>query len=845
MTGRLMQLCLGVWLPTLLLILSNAGIAAPAIQDRSQELGLPFLRNYGAKEYGAHEQNWDVVQDKRGLVYVANNFGVLEFDGAHWRLITLPSEGLICSLALDESGRVVVGGRDEIGYLAPDKNGRMSYVTMNDRIPVTDRITDIRKIISTPQGIYFLTQERLFLVAKDRVVTWKAQGRFTSCHYVLGRIFIQDHAAGLIELVHGNMEPIPGGESFGEGKRIACMLPLRQSESGGKPTKNEQILIGTAKDGFFTLEGSRISPFPTKVDHFIKSNILRGGTLLADGTLALGTQFSGVLRMSVDGKWMGSISKPLGLSDQSVWSLRPDAASGLWLTLDKGVSRLEWPSPLTLFDERLGLKGSVYALHRHKGILYLGTSEGTFVLLHPAESSLRFAAIAGIRGQTWGFLSMGEELLVASQRGVYRIQGNQAFPIIDTGSTAISFLRSRRDPSRVFVGMQDGLMSLYHRGSGWVNEGRIQGIPATLVRTLYEADDGDLWLGTRSRGLIRVAFKGMGQGAPAPSVDFFGPEQGLPEAKEATILPLHEGLVVSTNQRIYRFQEATKRFILDPRFSRLFPEGPRLLMPPKEDAQGHIWMSTFDGVSKTLECGVAVPQPDGSYLFEKVPLLGFAGTNIYSIFTDDDGVIWFGGPEGLIRYDPRVTKNYLPTFDAIISRVEKAGGRQLYVGTDARPIPELAFAENKLRFEFALPAYDQPEANRFQILLEGRDRAWSPWTGETYKEFTDLPNGSYRFRVRAKNVYGQMSREASYAFRIKPPWYRTWWFKGSVVLCLLSLGALLKSLYFADPKKQWVHSCLKTIPAARPLSATRLCWARAGWEPSIGLGICVTAVSSP
>jgi serine/threonine protein kinase len=102
-----------------------------------------------------------------------------------------------------------------------------------------------------------------------------------------------------------------------------------------------------------------------------------------------------------------------------------------------------------------------------------------------------------------------------------------------------------------------------------------------------------------------------------------------------------------------------------------------------------------------------------------------------------------------------------------------------------------------LRFEFALPAFDDPEANRFQVCLEGHDKQWSPWSAEAYKEYTDLPEGRYLFRVRARNVHGRRAAEGTWRFTIRPPWYRTIWCRVLGVLLLLGAGALLRPAFLA------------------------------------------------
>src|SRR4026207_309495 len=87
--------------------------------------GRPPTHNYTRRDFGAEVQQWDVIQDARGIMYFANNAGVLEFDGRNWRLIELPSRPGVRGVAIDGSGtgRIYVGAGGDFGYLAPDTAG--------------------------------------------------------------------------------------------------------------------------------------------------------------------------------------------------------------------------------------------------------------------------------------------------------------------------------------------------------------------------------------------------------------------------------------------------------------------------------------------------------------------------------------------------------------------------------------------------------------------------------------------------------------------------------------------------------------------------------------------------
>src|SRR6056297_3012779 len=102
---------------------------------QNQRTGLAFIRNYSPKEYGQHIQNWAILQDQRGMMYIGNGNGVMEYDGESFRLIEFPDKATTRSMAIDTSNRVYVGSVGDFGYLEPDSLGRTKYVSL---VPETE-----------------------------------------------------------------------------------------------------------------------------------------------------------------------------------------------------------------------------------------------------------------------------------------------------------------------------------------------------------------------------------------------------------------------------------------------------------------------------------------------------------------------------------------------------------------------------------------------------------------------------------------------------------------------------------------------------------------------------------
>src|SRR5476651_1605131 len=79
-------------------------------------IGLPAIRDYKSNDYNAATQIYDVKQDKAGILYFANDDGLLTFDGNYWKVYPMPNHTSIKAIAIDASGRIYVGGQDEVGY---------------------------------------------------------------------------------------------------------------------------------------------------------------------------------------------------------------------------------------------------------------------------------------------------------------------------------------------------------------------------------------------------------------------------------------------------------------------------------------------------------------------------------------------------------------------------------------------------------------------------------------------------------------------------------------------------------------------------------------------------------
>lgn len=146
---------LGLYLLAMML-LSLHGMAQNTI-------GLPQIINYSKTDYHGGTQTWDIRQDSSGVLFFANNEGLITYDGTYWKNFPLPNKTIMRSLALDHQGRVYTGGQGEIGYFQPDKAGFLRYESLLEFIPPAQKnFADIWDIEIIKGSVFFRAMDRIF-----------------------------------------------------------------------------------------------------------------------------------------------------------------------------------------------------------------------------------------------------------------------------------------------------------------------------------------------------------------------------------------------------------------------------------------------------------------------------------------------------------------------------------------------------------------------------------------------------------------------------------------------------------------------------------------------------------
>jgi hypothetical protein len=149
---------------TLLLAFGSIHVSA------QNTLGIPLIINYNKALYKGGLRTWDIKQDSRGIMYFANDEGLVTYNGGFWKLYPLPNKTILRSIHIDKNDRVYVGGQDEIGYFEPGANNVLRYTSVKNMIPQQYRnFSDIWNTVALGESIFFRASDRIFKLVNNRI----------------------------------------------------------------------------------------------------------------------------------------------------------------------------------------------------------------------------------------------------------------------------------------------------------------------------------------------------------------------------------------------------------------------------------------------------------------------------------------------------------------------------------------------------------------------------------------------------------------------------------------------------------------------------------------------------
>jgi len=377
-----------------------AGAAAAAADAPNPRFtGAAFTRTWLADDYGAAPGNRAILQHpKSGFIYVGNGAGVMEFDGARWRLLPVPGGLAVSALAVDGRGRIWFATDDDVGCFQADAVGELRAVSARSRLPAGEpSIFPLGSCLATGDAVYFANRDRIFRFGGDDAPPriWRFDTElFPRLWLMDGAVHVRTTNAAA-RLVDDEFKPVAGLRTFA--------FATRADPAGGW-----QMI---SRDGVRRWADTYqpVAPDTGVLRSPFSGDFALNGTFLSDGRIAFGTTRSGLIICDAHGVHVQSIDRGRGLPSNRIEALCVDRTGGVWLALRTGIVRVQLDSPYALHASLDGrIDSSPQALALHAGQLYVGGGEG----LSRRDETGVFHALADVPYLVRSLVSHADRLFV-------------------------------------------------------------------------------------------------------------------------------------------------------------------------------------------------------------------------------------------------------------------------------------------------------------------------------------------------------------------------------------------------------------------------------------------------
>jgi ligand-binding sensor domain-containing protein/serine phosphatase RsbU (regulator of sigma subunit) len=680
--------------------------------------------------------NWvnGMIEDRDGNIWAWTPYGI--------SVITSDSifnydrnSGLTGDVILD----ALVDSRGRVHMVTHKKQGITIFTDPRSPEKLVDGDEIFRAILEVgPDEIWYASQESGILVCKEEIKYRLGQTEGLSDSIVLclmkdqyDRVWCSTYQDGLFVYENGMFRQVPG-----DGSENPIAQELIEDRQG-------RIWLRGFQDGVWMLDDDRFKHI-TVANNLVHDDV---GTIFEDkfGSIWIGTQGGA----SKYGKAIFEIfDLDTGLPNNSIQSVFTDSRGRIWFGAQNNLLYFQGGKVFSL-NEKDGYKKEAQPLsfaEDSEHSIYIGTDVGLMRYNGRTVDTIDLDNTKTLDNTINGLLyTSNKKLWCATDSAIY---------ILDNGivSNTLGVSEGLVDPqvnnllqadSQVYCATAGGISVFDLYGGHIRNYTEADGLASSVCIDIVSDPNGAVWIATKSRGISQIS-----SGASGTVVNY-GTDQGL----------------VSNSTYFVEFADSVSLWI-----------GTNLGINVLNIESGEI---SFYGYN------------EGFYPIE---------TNARAISKGEGGQLWIGTVEGLVQYDPRYDiKHHEPPalflYPPLVNGVEYSlleddgpESRGKYSGEVYFP-----YRQNSLEFNFTGIHTTIPSRNTFSWLLEGFDEDWSEPGTSRSAPYPRLPNGHYIFRVKAYNLDGvEVENEANFAFTIKPPIWKTFWF---VILEVLAGLALIYGVF--------------------------------------------------
>ena len=741
----------------------------------------PIVRSYSVSNYNAGIQNWSVAQDERGIMYIGNNKGLLEFDGNRWKLHELPTKNIVRTVYIGEDGKIFVGSFEEFGYFERDSLDSLVYHSLKDEVKdFRFQNDEIWSIVPVQDEIVFQSFGSLFIYDGHTVRGIRTKSLPLNLFQVGDTFYSQLINEGLSIFINDGFEHLIDRKLLGDSDVMAGL------------SYDDGALLLTRNSGGFIYQHGKVVKWHTECDAELEKYTVNRAVMTKDSCYIIGTISNGVYAIDKKGRLLWKENTDSRLQNNTVLGLYCDADNNVWVALDEGIAYILNNSLVYYYEPPYRKIGMIYDVLVKEDEAYVASNQGVYRM-----KSGKLELVPGLEEQAWYVKEWGNQILCGHNKGTFQIAGLQASLISDVrGAMCMREIYHEGHPL-LLQGTYTFLNLYKENASGvWSFLNSLGGF-THMVRGIEMDHRGNIWVKHLRKGLFRLRIS-----PDLKRVEDLKMYMELGDVKDGnfSLFKINGRVVFSNGKAFYTYEDMTDSIIPYEVMNEQLPELKGI--NDVSHAGGHMYWFVSGRMAYLVKCEMNVFQIE-----HRIPFSLFEGLSIEE--------------RAAMVYDKGSKSSYLCLNNAI-ARID-ADSSLLYKSSVKRSLwvsgitveaewtgkkKQLSVQEeNKIEAEFSTVCFSlcYPVYNNYtykvRYRLEGLNDQWVDNERSLEKKYTRLPFGSYVFKAE---VYDGNLILASTTLRfvILRPWYLSYWAISGYVLAGLILLLLLQYIVYQSVKKK-------------------------------------------
>lgn len=471
----------------ILLLFATCTLAAKAFPEK----GMPVLENFTPNQYLNAGKIWDIQSAPNGIVYMAADKGLLEYDGNSWNWFK-GSNGITRSVLVVNDSLIFTGSDMDFGIW--EKNNTLAF-EYNSLYPFREDAQDISEefwnVYQIDNAIAFISSRNIYLLRDQQIIKMEAPGVITGGFVSNGMLYVADEEKGVFQMDDFSLELV---FSYPPNERLHVTGIYHHAQG---------INIVTRDQGMFQFASGQLTRLNHQLSEILKTAIVFGIEPIGHTLIAYGTVLKGLFIADPEGKIIHQINRNKGLPGNTVLSLHASPNGTVWMGLDHGISYLDLKRNITTVYDYMGDFGTGYTSLLKDNVFYLGTNQGLYVTgwdeLNNDRESFKFQLVRGTEGQVWTLEDIEGDILMGHDKGLFLVKERQIQQLSNQeGVWTIA-------PYKEFLltGNYNGISQFRKTEDIWTFEKKLDLIKGSCNQIIIEKEN-ILWVGIPKYGIIRA-----------------------------------------------------------------------------------------------------------------------------------------------------------------------------------------------------------------------------------------------------------------------------------------------------------------------------------------------------